>query len=357
MNEDISMQSPPADSLAAVYQQQREYIERQKAAMRSGSPPPPNLHQQREQSRYPTNMNDELPAGIVEEASKVGVGMSIGASGMRGPRISIKSSPAAMESKKKKVKVSSPGGDVGPELAPEFAQLESPETRGHHEFVKAIENKYVGDILSFQEMREIERESLHYTRRKNILEKPCTESTTIDTTSSSAEELEGNVRFIVDSSTGSWSTHNVIDGQKIVQLCHKNLTLHNTGMKIDQSALEIISKGVQMHLKNVLEVSILNCRRRNNIVAISAIRNIENALDKFDIDNEEGITILNSNIGLSWGPDALSILEKEERDANRLARNQILDDNKIITEELRSSENGPTTGSKRKIEQVNNAVS
>ena len=109
----------------------------------------------------------------------------------------------------------------------------------------------------------------------------------------------------------SWQSNNIVDKQMMGRAALK--VLQGTDMKIGVPSLNMLSNGIQQHLKNVLESAFKLSKTRANKTAINSYDGISRMI----IEHGHGNALPENqqNIAIHWGDDVSGALHREELEA------------------------------------------
>jgi hypothetical protein len=113
-----------------------------------------------------------------------------------------------------------------------------------------------------------------------------------------------------------WQHFNIVDRSLLTTLVKRVLTGSCADMRISTEACNVLSNGLQMHLKSLLEASVKVSRCRTN----KASFNSYDGLAKMVVDHGKGYPLPENqfNIAMKWAPDAHTALLAEETEARRV---------------------------------------
>eukprot|EP01038_Epipyxis_sp_PR26KG_P008528 gene8528-11528_t len=139
-----------------------------------------------------------------------------------------------------------------------------------------------------------------------------------------------------------WQMHSIVDKTMITNACNTVTKSNNTPFTMSQKAQEALSKGLQQHLKAVLEKSFQVNKKRRHLPTISSYNKIQAMIEREG--NGYAIPENNQNIGILWGLDIQQKLEHEESYAknvvvqyNKKEEERIIAELKAADEEVKGS--------------------
>lgn len=111
-----------------------------------------------------------------------------------------------------------------------------------------------------------------------------------------------------------WQYYNIVD-KALIALPTKE-ALEEFGMKISPHALQALSNGLQVHLKNIIEAAVKLKRVKENSTSLGCYDH----LSRMIIDYGRGNAVYENkfNIAMKWGPNVHNILKAEDEAAKKL---------------------------------------
>lgn len=111
-----------------------------------------------------------------------------------------------------------------------------------------------------------------------------------------------------------WQYYNIVD-KALIALPTKEV-LEEFGMKISPHALQALSNGLQVHLKNIIEAAVKLKRVKENSTSLGCYDH----LSRMIIDYGRGNAVYENkfNIAMRWGPNVQNILKAEDEAAKKL---------------------------------------
>jgi len=130
-----------------------------------------------------------------------------------------------------------------------------------------------------------------------------------------------------------WKTDFVMNESRANTVVEK--VLKEEGLLIKDTAVELLSRGLQSHLRDILESAMTSCRRRRNRNGVQSFDNVQQVLRSH---RGEPSIECRMNIGMKWGLDVLSALQEEERANARTVSEQAAAEEASSVEELREAD-------------------
>jgi hypothetical protein len=182
------------------------------------------------------------------------------------------------------------------------------------------DNGFATDVVSSVFAEEDEktrlnlRKSLNGMKMRSRISEMKNESNIIEVNNDDDKiENEDEDAYIVNNDkhkfiNETWSNDYIMNRNKVVNVCMDSLK--NSGMKVNNDAVKATSKGIQIHIKNLLSLAITASRKRSNEDEINAYSNIQTILTK----KGKGLPINEArmNLGIAFGPSINELLIKEE---------------------------------------------
>ena len=182
--------------------------------------------------------------------------------------------------------------------------------------VLTVDNRMTSDVLPYQLILEMEEASDEQMRdnalltsgKANVLSETKVKARRGRKVAAPAEVADPNVRL--------WSRDNIIDEEAVLRalettLAHQPLdSIRIT--EVDMRALEMVSKAVQSHLRDVLEQALYNAEQQSSAAAKHAFSCIDSSLAAAETSQQvEGVL---RNLGMCFGQDVLGRVLREEAD-------------------------------------------
>jgi hypothetical protein len=147
-----------------------------------------------------------------------------------------------------------------------------------------------------------------------------------------------------------WQYYNIVD-KALIALPTKEV-LEEFGMKISPHALQALSNGLQVHLKNIIEAAVKLKRVKENSTSLGCYDH----LSRMIIDYGRGNAVYENkfNIAMKWGPNVQNILKFEDEAAKKLLLTYNNDLESRLSEKMAAydeEKNRPSNSNKRKLGQ------
>jgi len=111
-----------------------------------------------------------------------------------------------------------------------------------------------------------------------------------------------------------WQYYNIVD-KTLIAFARKEV-LEDYGMKISANALQALSNGLQVHLKNIIEAAVKLKKVKENSTSLGCYDH----LSRMIIEYGHGNSVYENkfNIAMKWGPNVQNILKVEDEAAKKL---------------------------------------
>lgn len=178
------------------------------------------------------------------------------------------------------------------------------------------DNRMTSEVLPNQLLLEIEKASDEQMRDNELLSRG---KANVLSEIKAKKKGRRKVAAEVETSTPNpyarlWGRDNVVDEETVLRALETTLAHQTLGSiriaEVEMRALEMVSKAVQAHLKDVLELAVL--AQQSSAVAQQVFGCISSNLDAAEAgQGAEGVML---NVGMLFGPDHLRRMQREEAD-------------------------------------------
>lgn len=144
---------------------------------------------------------------------------------------------------------------------------------------------------------------------------------------------DANHRHAVQSLSNVFISSKMSEKERLSIWCHRNLINVNmlaqsilsqntpkTYLGIAPQALSLLSSNLEIHLRNVLEASVLRLKRRRLSEVRTVYSRIEGSIHR---GNGSATDDMGMNIAVLWGPDLFQIAADERLQNNKLVKNSL----------------------------------
>ena len=173
------------------------------------------------------------------------------------------------------------------------------------------DNRMTSEVLPNQLLLEIEEASDEQMRDNELLSRGKANEAKKKGRREVAAEVETST---LNPYARLWGRDNVVDEETVLRALETTLAHQTLGSiriaEVEMRALEMVSKAVQAHLKDVLELAVL--AQQSSAVAQQVFGCISSNLDAAEAgQGAEGVML---NVGMLFGPDHLRRMQREEAD-------------------------------------------
>lgn len=115
-----------------------------------------------------------------------------------------------------------------------------------------------------------------------------------------------------------------------------NKVLANSGLSVSLDNLMLISKALQFHVRQILESSVAQSKRKSNKSAQVHVTSLKRTFTQVKSGNAAAQDHLNDKVILKWGPDVVGALKLEEHELTAFIQSKRHKEEESLLAEVRS---------------------